>query len=325
MSAQKPITHPITGAMIPRRNVFRRRTWDFLDGIPPVSTVWDVPSLAAGASATSSNISMPGVVFGTPLGVASSIALQGLTVTAVVQGADNVRITVANLTGGTVDLASATWTVYAVQGGRPSWIDVLNPGAGALQAPSNRRGVQQVITDAVLDSVAYIGTKMTFGVNGYETGANKATDAWHCVGLHAAGIRMGSTGTTPPDVNNTEFGIALSDLANTSGFTLRHIKGTAYAEIVVHGGSTIALDTDDVQAFEMLHNRTTKVGAMFDPQTKEAIIYTLDWRGDMTPLVVKSIPDVTVTAPIKPRVYVKATTATAKQLQIARLDLDVWT
>jgi hypothetical protein len=75
------------------------------------STTYDPPSIASGAS-TTTTVTLTGVALGDKVSAAFSRSLSGLTMTAYVSAANTVTVVLANLTGGAVDLASGTLTVY---------------------------------------------------------------------------------------------------------------------------------------------------------------------------------------------------------------------
>jgi hypothetical protein len=77
-----------------------------------VSQVWDPGSIANGAS-ESLAVSVPGVVFGMVCYASLGISTQGMTLTATVSAADTITATLANNTGGAIDLASSTLNVFA--------------------------------------------------------------------------------------------------------------------------------------------------------------------------------------------------------------------
>lgn len=79
--------------------------------ITVASGVKDFGSIADAASA-SDTITIPGVALGDMvIGVTSNITAGGLVVTADVTAADTVTIRANNLSGGAIDLGSATFTV----------------------------------------------------------------------------------------------------------------------------------------------------------------------------------------------------------------------
>lgn len=89
-----------------------RRAPNVLQG----SIVWDPANLVDGAGETSAAVTVTGAAVGNPVMVApATVDLTGLTVTACVKGADEVRIRIQNESGGAIDLASDTWTVYVFQ------------------------------------------------------------------------------------------------------------------------------------------------------------------------------------------------------------------
>jgi len=74
--------------------------------------VWDPANLADGAGETSSAITVDGAAFGDTVEVAAPYDLQGIAATAYVSVANAVKIRIQNETGGAIDLASGTWTVW---------------------------------------------------------------------------------------------------------------------------------------------------------------------------------------------------------------------
>lgn len=77
------------------------------------STTWDPASLIDAAGATSSAITVSNVEFGDTVTFAAPYDLQGITANAYVSAANAVKIRLQNETGGTIDLASGTWKVWA--------------------------------------------------------------------------------------------------------------------------------------------------------------------------------------------------------------------
>ena len=75
------------------------------------STTWDPASLADGAGATSSGITVTGAELGDFVLVSAPYDLQDIIATGYVQAADTVEIRLQNESGSTVDLASGTWRV----------------------------------------------------------------------------------------------------------------------------------------------------------------------------------------------------------------------
>jgi hypothetical protein len=79
------------------------------------SGVKDFDSIADGESA-SDTITIPGVALGDMvIGVASSISAGGLVVTADVTAANTVTVRANNLSGGAINLGSATFTVVVAK------------------------------------------------------------------------------------------------------------------------------------------------------------------------------------------------------------------
>lgn len=73
---------------------------------------WDPPSLANGAS-TSTTFTITGVRLGDQVNASAQLALAaGMLIFAQVSAADTVRLTLVNLSGGTVDVASTVFTVF---------------------------------------------------------------------------------------------------------------------------------------------------------------------------------------------------------------------
>jgi hypothetical protein len=72
---------------------------------------WDPASLASGASVVSPSISISGAAVGDYVVVAAPYDLQGVMATASVTSSAIVKVTLVNLTGAAVDLASGSWKV----------------------------------------------------------------------------------------------------------------------------------------------------------------------------------------------------------------------
>jgi hypothetical protein len=85
-----------------------------LSYLPPVTFAWDPGSLDDGVGETSAAVPYPGATLG---GVAvQAIApydLQGITCNAYVDAANSCKVRLQNESGGTIDLASGTWTLQA--------------------------------------------------------------------------------------------------------------------------------------------------------------------------------------------------------------------
>lgn len=69
------------------------------------SLTWDPPNLANGISETTT-VTVSGVELGMVSTASFSLDLQGLSLTAYVSAANTVTVTLSNLTGGAIDLAS---------------------------------------------------------------------------------------------------------------------------------------------------------------------------------------------------------------------------
>jgi hypothetical protein len=77
-----------------------------------VSQTWNPASIANGAS-ESLAVTVTGATFGMVCSAVLGISTSGLTLTAQVSAADTITATLTNNTGGAIDLASSTLTVYA--------------------------------------------------------------------------------------------------------------------------------------------------------------------------------------------------------------------
>jgi hypothetical protein len=77
-----------------------------------VSQAWNPGSIANGAS-ESVAVTVPGVVFGMVCYASLGVSTAGMMLTASVSAADTITATLSNNTGGAVDLASSTLTVWA--------------------------------------------------------------------------------------------------------------------------------------------------------------------------------------------------------------------
>lgn len=79
--------------------------------IGQATVVWDPPSIANGAGATSQNITVNGAQFGDVVDVGVSYSLAGIIAQGSISAANTVNIRIHNGTGSAVNLASGTWTV----------------------------------------------------------------------------------------------------------------------------------------------------------------------------------------------------------------------
>jgi Periplasmic copper-binding protein (NosD) len=93
---------------------FPTGTDNYLDGNLELqgTVVWDPPSIAVGAS-TTTTLTVTGATVGNSnhVLVGAPVSLQGLTATGFVSATDTVTIVLANLTAAAVNLASGTWKV----------------------------------------------------------------------------------------------------------------------------------------------------------------------------------------------------------------------
>lgn len=78
---------------------------------------FDPPSLATGVAAVSSAIPVTGVKFGDRIIIfpPTTYTTQGVEFTGFVDAVDSVKIISRNPTGGTIDLASGTFTIQAIR------------------------------------------------------------------------------------------------------------------------------------------------------------------------------------------------------------------
>lgn len=77
------------------------------------SETWDVPNLTNG-NQTSKDFTVEGAVLGDFALVGAGIDVSNLIVSAVVTLADTVTVTLANETGGAINLNSSTWRVLVI-------------------------------------------------------------------------------------------------------------------------------------------------------------------------------------------------------------------
>ncbi len=85
-----------------------------LSCLPPVTFTWDPGSLDDGVGETSSAITVPGAALGsTAVQCIAPYDLQGITLNAWCDAANSCKARLQNETGGTINLASGTWTLQA--------------------------------------------------------------------------------------------------------------------------------------------------------------------------------------------------------------------
>ena len=85
-----------------------------LSYLPPVTFTWDPGSLIDGAGVTSDAIPYSGATLGgVSVQAIAPYDLQGITCNAYVDAANSCKVRLQNETGGTIDLASGTWTLQA--------------------------------------------------------------------------------------------------------------------------------------------------------------------------------------------------------------------
>jgi len=112
-----------TRAVTPAGNLAARqdeRTLDVENAVedlvylPPVTFTWDPGSLGDGVGETSAAIAYGGLVLGQfAIDCVAPYDLQGITLNAWVSATDTAKARLQNETGGTIDLASGTWTMLA--------------------------------------------------------------------------------------------------------------------------------------------------------------------------------------------------------------------
>ena len=95
-------------------------TWDNYDVTEPShrlegSLVWNPANLVDGAGETSSGITVTGAAFNDFVDVGAPYDLQGISCTAYVSAANEVKIRLQNETTNTINLASGTWKVRVRQ------------------------------------------------------------------------------------------------------------------------------------------------------------------------------------------------------------------
>lgn len=87
-------------------------------GLPAtvVTNTWDPPSMADGAGTSKSDFAVTGAAFGNRVNVAAPYEIPaGVMITASVVGANTVRVSLHNHSGGVVDLGSGPWTIEVTQ------------------------------------------------------------------------------------------------------------------------------------------------------------------------------------------------------------------
>jgi hypothetical protein len=85
-----------------------------LSYLPPVTFVWNPGSLADGAGETSAAVPYPGATLGSvAVQAIAPYDLQGITCNAYCDAANSCKVRLQNESGGTIDLASGTWTLQA--------------------------------------------------------------------------------------------------------------------------------------------------------------------------------------------------------------------
>lgn len=100
---------PLTSVVVKSRG--RQQLPGVFSEIIVASGVEDFGSIASGAS-ESDTMTVPGVAIGDiVMGIGSSISAGGLVVTADITAANTITLRANNLSGGSINLASATFTV----------------------------------------------------------------------------------------------------------------------------------------------------------------------------------------------------------------------
>ena len=103
------ILRAIAATLIDELNILRADVMGVTIGIS--TFVWDPPSIANAAGATSASITVAGAAFGDVVDVAAPYTLAGLVACGFVSAANTVLVRLHNGTGAAVNLASGTWGV----------------------------------------------------------------------------------------------------------------------------------------------------------------------------------------------------------------------
>jgi hypothetical protein len=103
-------TNPVTGAILTSAaSAYGNFGW------LSASATWDPPSVANGAS-TTTTLTVGGAVLGDMVNASFSLSLGGLSLSAQVSAADTVQVRLSNNSGAPVDLASGTIRVQVFKG-----------------------------------------------------------------------------------------------------------------------------------------------------------------------------------------------------------------
>jgi hypothetical protein len=212
----------------------------------------------------------------------------------------------------------------------PSWLASSQDGTASHHNLSTNSALGQGIYSAAaaLNSKAYLGSAIPV----------KIGSGGHSVALSLGGLSWGSSPTTNGLQSDTvaSVGIAMSDLADTSGFTIyqkSNGEGEAYASLIVHGDATYPLGTVDTvagQEFGLIlrSQRPQNIGVLFDRLLKQMTVFTMPTPGaPIDRLLVREMPNLNTTNPIQPRAFVQKTIdgAGVAQMRVQRIDLEVWT
>ena len=88
---------------------------DYMTDLISTSITFDPPSLATVTGAVSSPITVTGAKVGDMVELFPPYDMQGIMAYGYVSAADTIKISLYNPTGGTIDLASGSWTVKVVR------------------------------------------------------------------------------------------------------------------------------------------------------------------------------------------------------------------
>lgn len=88
---------------------------DLLTDLVVASTTFDPPSLTTVTGAVSSGITVTGALLGDRVELFPPYDMQGIIAFGYVSAQDTVKISLFNPTGGTIDLASGSWTIHVIR------------------------------------------------------------------------------------------------------------------------------------------------------------------------------------------------------------------
>lgn len=88
---------------------------DLLTNLIAADVTFDPPSLLTNAGAVSSGIAVTGAALGDRVELFPPYDTQGVIAFGFVSAANTIKISLFNPSGGTIDLASGTWTVHVIR------------------------------------------------------------------------------------------------------------------------------------------------------------------------------------------------------------------